>query len=387
MKPFKILFVTGIFPPDYGGPASYVPDIASELAQRHIILGVITLSDTQTQNDAVYPFPVIRIPRKQNKFFRFIKTINTIYKFSRKADVVFLNGLVLEGIIACKIFSSKGVVSKVVGDLVWEKARNRNVTQDDIDVFQNNSYSFFWEFLKRLQGWYMRRADCIIIPCRYLSEIVTQWNISNDRIEVIYNAIKVNKEMRQLRMMEPSCDMLMITRLVSWKGVSGIIDIAIQNNWRLKIVGDGPLRTDMEKYVTNHNAEHLIFFSGYIPREKIISEIESAKVFLLNSSYEGLPHTILEAKAVGVPVIASAAGGVPEAINDGVDGFMVPVGDSRTMTEKIRFLLEHPHECLHMGVAGQKHVETHFSFDTMVLKTERVLEFVSHKVKTGRITS
>jgi glycosyltransferase involved in cell wall biosynthesis len=388
MQSLKILLVTGIFPPDYGGPASYISDIASAFAQRHTILGVITLSDAQTHNDAIYSFPVVRILRKQNKFRRFIQTINSIYKFSRKADVVYLNGLVLEGVIACKIFSSKAVVSKVVGDLVWEKARNRNVTQDDIDVFQKNRYSFFWEFLKRLQVWYTRKADFIITPCRFLSEIVAGWNVSNDRIEVIYNAFNVKENMKQPHIMtEPSYDMLTVTRLVPWKGVSELIDIAIQNNWKLKIVGDGPLRGDLERYVASHKAKQLIFFTGYIPREKVIYEIKTAKVFLLNSSYEGLPHTILEAKAAGVPVIAAAAGGIPEVINDGVDGFMVPVGDSRAMTEKIRFLLEHPDECLHIGVAGQRHVETYFSFNTMVLKTEHVLKSISHKTKAGWISS
>lgn len=372
MKQQKILLVTGIFPPDHGGPATYVPAIATALAERHKILGVITLSDAQNHDDAMYPFPVMRILRGQNRFLRRVRTIYLIRKSARSADAVYLNGLVLEGIVACKILSRRYVAIKVVGDLIWERARNSGFTKDNIDEFQNNSYGLLWQCKKWLQGWYTNVADIIITPSHYLAGIVRGWGVSSSKVHVVYNAVQSSFPSTPANICK-SVDCVTVARLVSWKGISELIDIVGQNKWTLNVVGEGPLRNELERQIAKANLTNYIKLVGHVSKAKVVEEIAKAKIFILNSTYEGLPHIILEAKAAGVPVIATAVGGTPETIHDGLDGFLVPLGDANILTEKIRFLLEHPEQRQRIVIEGLNQVREQFLFDRMVAETERLL--------------
>ena len=138
----NILIVTGIFPPDHGGPASYTSFIARELIAKGIgISGLVTLSDQIDFKDEL-DIPVVRILRKSPRLFRMFKTISIIYKMSKDADVVYLNGLVLEGIIACKLLSRTPVVIKVVGDLIWEKYKNSEVSSKSLSIENLQVYAY-----------------------------------------------------------------------------------------------------------------------------------------------------------------------------------------------------------------------------------------------------
>jgi glycosyltransferase involved in cell wall biosynthesis len=375
MKGLKVLIVTGVFPPDHGGPASYVPAIATALAQRHKILGIITLSNELNHEDYAYPFPVVRIRRRQNKLLRRIQVIKTIHKLASNADVVYLNGLVLEGIVACKIIGNKPVVIKVVGDLIWETARNKGITQDSIETFQTKFYNPKWNALKKFQSWCINQADIVITPSYFLAKIVQGWGVNCQKIKVIYNSVHSVPTAETVDRDSP-VDCVTVGRMVPWKGVTELINVASRNQWKLNIVGDGSLREVFEDTVRKLQSNHLIKFVGSVPKAQVFSEISKAKIFILNSTYEGLPHIVLEAKSVGVPVIATAVGGTPETITDSVDGFLVLPGDNDALAQKIRFLLEHPEERQRIGLAGQKQVQEKFSFNVMVSETEQSLESV-----------
>ena len=181
----RVLLVTGIFPPDHGGPASYVPQIARGLANLgHEIVAVVTLSDSLSHDDSRYPFAVCRIRRGGSRLLRWLKTVRTIHRLARDADVAYLNGLVLEGIVGSKVLGRCPAVVKVVGDLIWEKARNQRATLLDIDAFQRAALPLRWSLLRRLQGWYTGLADAVITPSRYLAGVVTGWGVAPSRLRV-----------------------------------------------------------------------------------------------------------------------------------------------------------------------------------------------------------
>ncbi len=365
----KLLVVTGIFPPDHGGPASYVPAVTSALARMHEVLAVVTLSDSTQADDGVFPFPVIRIARKRNRLVRWIWTVWMIRRLARQADVVYLNGLVLEGVIACKLFSCRRVVVKVVGDLIWEKARNASATESTIDAFQSQRHSLKWDLLRRLQSWYTRKADLVIVPSRYLASIVEGWGVVKSNIAVIYNAV----EMNATGTVKEEWDLITVARLVPWKNVDTLIRLSASHSWRLKIVGDGPLKNSLEALVDQLGARNDIQFTGHVDKNSVAKHIRSARAFVLNSSYEGLPHIVLEAKAAGVPVIATSVGGTVETINDGVDGYLVPDGDEQALAAVINRLMSDQELRERIGRSGQESVRDQFSFSTMVSETEHWL--------------
>lgn len=364
----KILIVTGIFPPDHGGPATYVPAIARALAARHTVLGVVTLSD-RPDGPADFPFPIHRILRGQPQLERRLATIATIRRLAREADLVYLNGLVLEGILACKVLGRKPVVVKVVGDLVWETARNKGLTDLDLDAFQAAGHGLGLRAARRLQGWYMAKADAVITPSRYLAGLVAGWGVDPARVHVVYNATYDGAPPPQVA---PTVDVVTVARLVPWKGLHALVRLAGKHGWALNIVGDGALRPELEALAREVGATR-IAFRGQVPKAQVPAEIAAGRVFVLNSTYEGLPHIVLEAKAAGRAVVASAAGGTPETITDEVDGLLVPVGDDAALEAAIAGLLADPARRERLAHAGLAQVREAFGFERLVRDTEALL--------------
>ena len=98
-----------------------------------------------------------------------------------------------------------------------------------------------------------------------------------------------------------------------------------------------------------------------------------ADLFVLNSSYEGLPHVILEAMRARVPVVATAAGGTPEVVVDGLTGRLVPTGSVEALRAAIAGVLACPDAARAMAARALHHLEERFGYTTMVDETERAL--------------
>jgi len=370
----RLLIVTGIFPPDHGGPSTYVPAMASALSRDFQIVAVVTGSDRPDHDDGGYSFPVVRILRATPKLIRLAKTVFLLRRLARKADVVFLNEMVLEGIVACKLLRRRPVAVKVVGDRIWEMSRNASATDKTIESFQSHPGGIKWRLLHRLQARYTGRADRTIVPSRYLSRIVTGWGVPEDKIHCIYNAV-APAEVPRKRIED--WDIVTVCRLVPWKGLDTLIDSAAQNNWRLRIVGDGPLRQSLHRQIERLDATDRIELGGEVPQKKVLSLMCGAKLFVLNSSYEGLPHVVLEAMHAGTAVIATDVGGTGEVVKDGNTGRLVPDGYQAALEAAIRQLMED--ETLRQTLArnARRLIESEFSFTAMYAKTAKLLSDIA----------
>src|SRR5262249_3641598 len=185
----KVLIVTGIFPPDIGGPATYVPAIGRELVGRGHQVVVLTLSDVVNHDDRAYNFPVVRLRRGVFKPLRFILTALSILRWGRKADLLFVNGSYPEAICA-NFFLHKPFVQKIVGDWAWERVTTKKWVTDNFEEFQKTKYTPKIQALKALRTLCARCADKIIVPSRYLAGHVTSWGTSKEKLVVIYNALE-----------------------------------------------------------------------------------------------------------------------------------------------------------------------------------------------------
>jgi len=367
----KVLIVTGIFPPDIGGPARHVPILASNLVKNgYDVTGVITLADNKKSGHRVYNFKVVRISRSQNRFIRTMKLIWEIYKLSKGADVVYLNGLVFEGILAAKVGRQKPCVVKVVGDLVWEKYRISGTGVLEIDEFQKASLPRRWSGLRKLQSAYMKMCSAVITPSNYLAAIARGWGVREDKINVIYNSVD-KTETKGKKLGRNTFDIITVARLVPWKGLASLINVASELDLSLRIVGDGPLSGELEQLANDLRAN--VSFAGRVSQLEVLNEIRNARLFVLNSSYEGLPHIVLEAKATGVAVIASDAGGIPETINHGVDGWLVPTNNDHELRYAIKYLLENEDERVRLAEGAYRQLSNMFDIEEQNLRITQVL--------------
>jgi glycosyltransferase involved in cell wall biosynthesis len=123
-------------------------------------------------------------------------------------------------------------------------------------------------------------------------------------------------------------------------------------------VGDGPDRRAVEEEVRRLGLESVVELLG--ERDDVPELLARADVFVLSSHSEGLPISILEAMATGLPVVASNVGGVAEVVVDGGTGLLVPPGDAQSLATAIERLLEDPALCRRFGEAGRIRVAEHF---------------------------
>jgi sugar transferase (PEP-CTERM/EpsH1 system associated) len=147
---------------------------------------------------------------------------------------------------------------------------------------------------------------------------------------------------------------------------------ALRERLRLAIVGDGGLRGDIERMLAEHGARDLAWLPGY--RSDAADIMRSLDVFVLPSRREGISNTILEAMATARPVVATAVGGSPEIVVEGVTGFLVPRGDAGAMAARLGDYVDQPALAAAHGQAGLARIQERFSLAAMMAAYSRVYD-------------
>lgn len=374
----RLCITVGIFPPDIGGPASYVSRMAAALVRRGHTVTVVCLSDSTDQDDSGYPFRVLRLRRSLFKPARWVATAGAILRIARGSDAIFANGLGFEAAVAARA-SGRRIVHKVVGDTAWERARLRGWFSGTVEQYQSAPKGVLFGSLDWIRAVPLRWADGVIVPSRYLARIVEGWSINRRRIQVIYNATDDIEPIPRPPLPATAYKTVMtVCRLVPWKGVEGLLRIlADLPGIRLVVIGDGPMRTALEGLAESRRVADRVLFLGDAPRDHVPGYLRQAELFVLNSTYEGLPHTVLEAMAAGIPVIATDVGGTGELVTDGTTGRLVPPGDEAALRRAIQKTLADPKAARTMAERAQADLKDRFSLEAMVEQTERVLQGVS----------
>jgi glycosyltransferase involved in cell wall biosynthesis len=369
----RIVLPTGIFPPDIGGPASYVPRIAEALVARGHSITVVTLADDPAAGGE-FPFPVRRIRRGKARIPRMIETIQAVRALARAADQIYANGLFIEAAIAAAL-AGKPLVMKVVGDWAWERARNQGEGSRMPEEFQSRRQTPRWEMVKWIRSATTRRAGRIISPSRYLANMISGWGIPANKIMTVYNAVDTLPEPARVYLPPFSGSTLItVARLVRWKGIDALVEwISGRGDLRLIVVGDGPERSTLEALVMKTAAAERVIFAGSVSRPQVLAYLKASDLFVLNSSYEGLPHVLLEAFAIGIPVVATSVGGIAEVVESEFNGILVPPGQMELMAAAIDRILSKPRLREELIEGGRRTLKNKFSWEALVARTEEAL--------------
>jgi glycosyltransferase involved in cell wall biosynthesis len=376
----RVLITSDIFPPDVGGPATYVPTIARELQQRGHKVTVVTYSLVESHPaDTHHCFKLMRVSAAPPRWRRIPRTIRAIVASSRQVDVIYANGLATETVLA-NLIVRKPLLAKVVGDLAWERSRDKGWIADDFAAFQQKRYSSNVEWMRWRRDFTYRRMHQIIVPSEYLRNVlVRSWGLSAGQIRVVYNSFEGSGvEAPPIQLGLPVEHVIItVCRLTGWKGVNGLIEVMSDlPETGLVVVGDGPLRNNLVAQAQELNVRERVRFVGTVPKTQVAAYLKACDVFVLNSSYEGLPHVLLEAMAAGLPVIATHVGGVPEVVDHQVNGLLIPPRDLKALREALLRLRSDPIGTKAMVERG-KETLTRFSLQTMVQQTEAILSEVA----------
>lgn len=300
----KLLIATPLYPPEIGGPATYAKALVEGLPTRGIEVAVVKFSEV----------------RRWSKLVRHFAYYRRVLRAARKADLVLALDPVSTGLPAMKAAKRAGkrFVVKIVGDYAWEQGRQRFGVTESLDEFvHSRQESRTVRTLQKIQTRVALAAVRVIVPSEYLKKIVMTWGIPEEKIVVIYNGI----ELPGSRLPENRPQGFLVVssgRRVPWKGFEALERVvAREPSWQLHITSD-------------------------VSREEALGWVKSADVFVLNSRYEGLSHALLEAMALGTPVIATNVGGNPELIEDGVTGLLVATGDEEALYHALKQVADDP---------------------------------------------
>ncbi len=231
------------------------------------------------------------------------------------------------------------------------------------------------------KGWFYRWLD------RRMKSLTTQWVFVSPQVrdfyegqmgplpnaQVIYNGVPLAEPPTSKPPDAHPIVLAMVGRLVSEKEPRRFIELVArlsQEGLSVKgvLVGDGPERPALERAVAELQAENLVTLAGFVPDAKKIWE--GVDLLCLTSSREGLPLSLLEAMARGIPVLATSVGGVPECLTDGVEGILVPFGDWEAFAREARRLIQDPELRRRLGEAGRARVQRQFRLEQMVTQHE-----------------
>jgi glycosyltransferase involved in cell wall biosynthesis len=368
----KVLMITGIFPPDIGGPATYVPTMASELVKRGHKMAVLTLSDPLNHDDHSYNFSVHRIRRSLFKPLRFLLTVMRILRKGRHAQLLFVNGLYLEAVIA-NYFLRKPMVQKIVGDWAWERATNKGWVTDTFEEFQKRRHGLKVKLLKSLRRFSACRADAVIVPSHYLARALANWGIPDSKIIVIYNSVDAISVSRAEIPLFTQIKLVTVGRLIALKQINHLIRAIVEcDGTGLVIVGDGPERARLEQVVRNHDLTARVYFAGQRSKEETLSLMAACDLFILNSMHEGFPHVLLEAMSLGLPIVATAVGGTPELVRNGENGLLIAPNANGELSKTLVKLMASSEERQRLAEGAQQTMQQ-FQWSAMIEATEAVL--------------
>ena len=329
----KILITVGIYPPDIGGPASFVPKIAKLLKENECEVTVICLSNEKILDNE--PYKIIRILRNQNLIIRWIKTVLNMLSHGRDAEVIFVNGLPMEAYIA-NLFLRKKLIRKIVGDWAWERGRNKGIINDSFDEFQKNKHNLHLEIAKFSRGWTATKANLVITPSMHLKEVVKKWGVLENNLKVIYNGTKIQPKI--VKKENEVLHFVTVGRLAPWKNIDKIIQaMALLNgkgfNFIFNIVGSGPLDQQLKNLVKDLKLEKNIFFLGQKKTHELNKIYLNSDIYIQASGYEGLPHVILEAINFNLSIISTPIGGTNEILLNGKNGWVLNLKENKAPDE------------------------------------------------------
>jgi glycosyltransferase involved in cell wall biosynthesis len=230
-----------------------------------------------------------------------------------------------------------------------------------------------------IDRWLGRRTDRVVGNSRAVVDFYHQAGIPAERLEMIYSGIG-DEEPPQVDPAEVRASLglpvnaplvLFAGRLAAQKGVGHLLDALdllqhVRPELCALIVGDGPLRAHLENSAHAYRLDASVRFLGH--REDVPRLMAASDLIVLPSLYEGLPNVVLEAMRARKPVVATAAPGTTEVVDDGKTGLLVPTLHAPALAEAIRKLIQNPALARRMGEAGRARVEATFRLETMVAR-------------------
>jgi glycosyltransferase involved in cell wall biosynthesis len=359
----RIAIATPLYPPEIGGPATYASLLERVLPERGINISII-------------PFSVVR---STPKFLRHAAYAFKVMRVASSHDGILALDAISVGVPAwvASVLLRKPLLVRVGGIGTWERVTERNLPvgmpHELLDDLPRLPLAM--RILARIERFVLTHAKTVVVPSAYLKRALVAVGVPEERIEVVYNTageIGSEHDFPEVPLVIGAGRFVALKRfdvLIAAIGKLAHGNPAI----RLELYGSGPSEDELRRLV---NQDPMLARSVQIlpalPQEELHARIRGASVFALPSTHETFSHLIIEAMALGTPVVATDTGGNPEIITGGKSGLLVPVGDAEGLAKAIETILGDASLARRIAREGLVAAQT-FSEERMLTATERVL--------------
>ncbi len=262
-------------------------------------------------------------------------------------------------------WSPAGIISVIVG---FMKSKPVVITLWGSDLF-----FLKMPILSHLFRVILNKADALIFENQHFKKQVEKLNFSNENIMVIPNGVDLRQfkhgdkvaARAALKLPTDGLIILSVGSLTKAKGhiylLQALSDLlGKRDDIHLHIVGEGDEHDFLKKEIARLGLDKKVDLAGRVTHDTIVTWLSAADIFALPSLHEGTPNSLLEAMAMGLPVIASATGGIPEVIDDGISGLLVTPASTKELKEKLSQLVESTDLCDRLGKNARLKIETNF---------------------------
>ena len=351
----------------YGGPEKQIVNHALHLDSRRFRFLLITFSERDIRNELVdvartHGLEVIELPVGSPFDPRLIKILANILKRHK-----------------AQLLCAHGYKANVIGRLATWLCHIPQVVISRGWTAENRKIKIF----EKIDRIFLRFSQHIVAVSDGQKQKIIAHGVTGRPLTVIRNAINLpvspveadQSLRRQLGLPDDALLVVSAGRLSPEKNQKVMIEVArqiVQHNSRVYFIvfGEGFLRSELEQQIVAFGLKERFLLPGFSSDlQALLPQID---IFMLPSFSEGLPNVVLEAFAARKPVLASAVGGTPEVVLDGISGFLTRPDDIDEMTKFLIKLLDDDQLCRKMGAAGYHYIEQNYDFESQTMDYENL---------------
>lgn len=244
--------------------------------------------------------------------------------------------------------------------------RGADVPSDEVKRFAKH-----YKALRPLVRWLWYDANAVVAVSNGLREYASE-TAPDLPIEVISNAIELSVFTPPLRRNNNGMvRLLFVGRLNAFKNIETLLEALARlkemnvGKFELQLVGEGERRLALERLVIEKGLTKHVHFMGWVDRNGLVERYRQADLFVTATTWEGMPNTVLEGMACGLPVVATRASGLEELVREGVNGYLVNINDPGSLAERLALLINDPYERQRMGKESRKIAEREFAWENI----------------------
>lgn len=335
-----------------GGPATYIPKLAKHLSDHGHQVSVLSLTDNRRLNPHPEAWRLHLVSRRLPLPLRILWVAVRIAWIAREVDLIFANGLHQEVAIS-QVIINRPAVAKVVGDPVWERYRNKSGSTISIEKFAICQAGLNSKIQRNFLRWSLNRFVCVTAPSQALLKLLSLWKVSTPKI-LIQNGTFCTERTQS----EELYDAIAVSRLVPWKNLDLIVEVAADRGYRIAICGDGPEKERLQELALMRRAN--IAFLGELSSIEVKNELGKAKCFVNISSYEGLSFSLIEAMMERKACVVSDIEGNTAVIVDHFNGLVIPLDSRPALVDAIDLCISDPETRRRLGENARADAETNY---------------------------